>query len=92
MRGNLPQTRYVNDYPVVVKYFTSNISRVIDATLLGADLMLLQYQMIDDAADIPRKSNVVLAAFTTAHARSILYQHILKVKKPQNILYLIQTV
>ena len=43
--------------------------------------------MIDDGADIPRKSNVVLAAFTTAHARSILYQHIWKVKNPQNVLY-----
>ena len=87
MRENLPKTRYVNNYPDVVKYFTSNFSRVIDATLVGEDLMLLQYQMIDDAADIPRKSNVVLAAFTTAHARSILYQHISKVKNPQNVLY-----
>ena len=87
MRENLPKTRYVNNYPDVVKYFTSNFSRVFDATLVEEDLMLLQYQMIDDAADIPRKSNAVLAAFTTAHARSILYQHISKVKNPQNVLY-----
>ena len=87
MRENLPKTRYVNNYPDVVKYFTSNFSHVIDTTLVGEDLMLLQYQMIDDAADIPRKSNVVLAAFTATHARSILYQHILKMKNPYNVLY-----
>ena len=44
-----------------------------DATLLGEDLMLLQNQMIDDALDPPRKSNVVSAAFAIAHTRSILY-------------------
>ena len=49
--------------------------------------MLLQHQMIDDAAEIPRKSNVVLTAFTTAHARSILYQHMSKVKNPQNVFF-----
>ena len=87
MRENLPKKRYVNNYPDVLKYFTSNFALVVDATLVGEDLMLLQYQMIDDAADITRKSKVVLAAFTTAHARSILYQHISKMKNPQNVLY-----
>ena len=69
MRDNMLKTRYVNNYREVVDYFTSRTKRVTDATLVGDDLMLLQYQLIDDAADAPRKTNVILAAFTTAHAR-----------------------
>ena len=87
MRENLPKTRFINNYRDVVNYFTSSTKRVLDATLVGDDLMFLQYQEIDDAADAPRKSNVVLAAFTTAHARSILYDYISKVKHPEQVLY-----
>ena len=87
MRENLPKTRFVNTYADIVKLFTSNTTRVLDAALVGDDLMFLQYQMIDDEADIPRKSNVVLAAFTTAHARIHLYKNFLKVRDPKNILY-----
>ena len=87
MRENLPKRRYVNNYPDVVKSFTSNFSRVLDAALVGDDLMLLQFQLVDDAADVHRKSNVILAAFTTAHARAVLYQFISLVSKPENVLY-----
>ena len=87
MRDNMPKTRYINNYKEVVEYFTSRTKRVTDATLVGDDLMLLQYQLIDDAADAPRKTNVVLAAFTTAHARVILLNNMHMVKNPQNVLY-----
>ena len=49
--------------------------------------MLPQYQLIDDAADAPRKTNVILAAFTTAHARIILFNNMQLVKNPENGLY-----
>ena len=49
--------------------------------------MLLQYQLIDDAADAPRKTNVILAAFTTSHARIILLNKMQLVKVPKNVLY-----
>ena len=59
-----------------------------DATLIGDDLMLLQYQLIDDASDSSRKTNVILAAFTTAHAGGgILYENMQCVRNPKNILY-----
>ena len=83
----MPKTRYVNNYREVVEYFTSRKKRVTDATLVGDDLMLLQYQLIDDAADSPRKTSVILAAFTTAHARVILYENMQCVRNPKNILY-----
>ena len=36
-------------------FFTSRTKRVTDATLVGDDLMLLQYQLRDDAADAQEK-------------------------------------
>ena len=87
MRDNMPKTRYINNYREVVDYFTSRTKRVTDATLVGDDLMLLQYQLIDDAANAPRKTNVILAAFTTAHARIILFNNMQLVKNPKNVLY-----
>ena len=87
MRDNMPKTRYVNIYREVVDYFTSRTKRVTDATLGGDDLMMLQYQLIDDAADAPRNTNVILAAFTTAHARIILFNNMKLVKNPKNVLF-----
>ena len=87
MRENMPKTKYVNKYSEVVEYFTSKTKRVTDATLVGDDLMLLQYQLIDDAADQSRKTNVILAAFTTAHARVVLYENMEKVRDPRRIIY-----
>ena len=87
MRDNMPKTKYINSYRDVIEHFTSKTKRVTDAALVGDDLMLLQYQLIDDAADSPRKTNVILAAFTTAHARVILYNYLSKIKNQENILY-----
>ena len=87
MRENLPKTRYINSYADVVKMFSSDTNRVVDASLVGDDLMFIQYQLIDEEVESNRKSNVVLAAFTTAHARCFLYKNMVKVKDPRNILY-----
>ena len=70
-------------YSEVVKVSMSNTTKDLDAALVGDDLMLLQYQMIDDATcTVPRKSNVFLASFTTANARVILYNYLSKIKNP----------
>ena len=87
MRENLPKTRNAKTYSEVVKFFTSNTTKVLDAALVGDDLMFLQYQMTDDASDVPRKSNVILASFTTANARVILYSCLSKIKNPSIVLY-----
>ena len=49
--------------------------------------MFLQYQKIDDASDVPRKSNVLLASFTTENARVILNSYLLKLKNSSNLIY-----
>ena len=60
---------------------------MLDATLLANDSMYLQYKDIDDAAYSTRESNVVLAGFTTAHSRTVLYGYMQRVKKMTNTLY-----
>ena len=86
MRENLPKTRYINNNTDVIEHFTSSTTRVLDATFVGNDFMYLQYKDIDDAAVSARKSNVVLAGFTTAHARTVLYVCMQRVKKTTNML------
>ena len=87
MRENSPKTRYVDTYSEVAKFFTSNTTKVFNVALVGDDLMFSQYQMIDDASDVPRKPNIILASFTTGNARVILYSYLSKIKNPSNILY-----
>ena len=65
----------------------SRTKRVTDAALVGDDLMLLQYQLIDDAADAPRKTNFILTAFATSHARIILLNNMQLVKNSKFVLY-----
>ena len=83
----MPKTRFVNNFCEVVDFFTSRTKRVTDATLAGDDIMLLQYQLIDDAADAPRKTKVILAAFTTSHAIFILLNKMKLVKGSRNVFY-----
>ena len=87
MRENLPKLRCVYTYSEVVKFLTSNTTKVLDAALLGNDLIFLQYQMIEDASDVQCESRVVLATFTTANIRVILYNYLSKVENPSNKLY-----
>ena len=49
--------------------------------------MYLQYTDINESADSARKSNLVLAGFTTAHARTVLYKYMQRVKKTTNIFF-----
>ena len=50
MRENLPKTHYNNTYSEYVKFCTSSITKILDAALIGDELMPLRYQMIEDAS------------------------------------------
>ena len=75
----LPKTRYVNTYSGVVKIMPSNTTKVLDAVLVGDDLVHLQYQIIKDASDKPQKSKQLLASLTTANVRVMFYSYLLNV-------------
>ena len=87
MRDNLPKTKYINSYAEIVKHFSSRDSIVTDMTLVGEDLAVLQYQAIGEAVESSPKTNVILAAFTTAHARTVLYGYMDCLDDPKRICY-----
>ena len=60
MREILPKTRNVKTYSEFVKFFTSNTTNVLDSASDSGVLIFVQYQLIDDASDVPQKSNVQL--------------------------------
>ena len=70
MRHNMPKTIYVVNYRELCEYFTSRLKHETDATLVGDDLMLLQYQLMGDAADDPQKNKCCSGRF-----HNITYQN-----------------
>lgn len=87
MRDNLPKTKYVNSYAEIVKHFSSKDLCVLDISIVGEDLAVMQYT--DESAFIEPspKTNVILAAFTTSHARTVLYSYMDGIDDPQRICY-----
>ena len=87
MKENLPKTKYVNKYSDIVKAFTSPKTIVTDLTLVGEDIAVMQYQTTNEFLQPSTKTNVILAAFTTSHARTILYHYLDMIDDPQRICY-----
>ena len=75
MRENLPKTSYVNSYADILNAFTSPETEVVDMYLVNPEVAVLQQKKKRQFPDLPTKTNVILAAFTTAHARTILYRY-----------------
>jgi hypothetical protein len=74
MKNNLPQVEYTKTYSRLFEMMNSKTLTVEDACLVGEELAMLQYTDNDDFVRASTKTNVVLAAFTTAHARCLLYK------------------
>ena len=73
MRDNMEKTQYINSYGDLVNHMKSNTSTVTDVCIVNDELAIVQYQNHDEWSEPSAKTNVILAAFTTAHARTILY-------------------
>jgi len=78
MRDNLAKVEYVNSYDRLSQMFSSNTIDVEDACVVGEDLVMIQYKDKEDFVSESLKTNVVLASFTTSHARCCLYEVIRK--------------
>ena len=74
MRDNLPKMEYVNTYQRLTELINSNVLDVEDVSLVGEDMVMVQYRDKDPFVCESSKTNVVLASFTTAHARCCLYE------------------
>ena len=74
MRDNLSQIEYVDKYERLAEMFGSKTIDVEDAFVVGEDLVMVQFKDKDEFVSESSKTNVVMAAFTTAHARCCLYE------------------
>ena len=74
MRDSLSKVEYVNSYDKLVEMFNSKTIEIQDACVVGEDLVMIQYKEKDAFVRESVKTNVVLAAFTTSHARCCLYE------------------
>ena len=85
MRDNMPKT---DSYKELMQYFNSGQTKMLDATMVNEDFMLIQYKAIDEAVEQSPNTNVILAAFTTAHARTVLYNYMQHLTDPaKQLLY-----
>ena len=72
-RTNMTKTLVTNDS---AKYFSMITDPTLDVTqvhFVGEEKVLLHYKMKDELVVPNGKTNVVIAAMTTAHARMVLY-------------------
>ena len=72
-RPNMVKTEQIRDPQVYFDYLSSDEINVLDANLVSDDMIEIQYEYTDNFIQPNAKTNVVIAAFTTAYARLKLY-------------------
>ena len=72
-RPNMVKTEQIRDPQVYFDYLSSDEINVLDANLVSDDMIEIQYEYTDKFIQPNAKTNVVIAAFTTAYARLKLY-------------------
>ena len=76
-RSNLVKTEQIDDPQKFFDYLTSDEIVVLDADLVSDDIMEIRYEFGEtDFVQADPKTNVVIAAFTTAYARLQLYEEL----------------
>ena len=68
-RFNLTKTKQIEDPQIFFDYLTSDEITVLDADLVSDEIMEIRYEYGDKLVQPDPKTNVVIAAFTTAYAR-----------------------
>ena len=75
-RPNLTKTEQIDDPKRFFDYLTSDEVIVTDANFVSEDIMEIQYEYGDNFVEVNPNTNVIIAAFTTAHARLQLYDEL----------------
>ena len=68
-RSNLVKTEKIDDPQLLFDYLTSDEITVLHANLVSDEIMEIRYEFGDKFIQPDPKTNVVIAAFTTAYAR-----------------------
>ena len=73
-RSNLVQTKTITDVQTYLDYFSSDEFVVLDAVFVNEEMVELRYENTKNFIETNCKTNMVIAAFTTAYARLRLYE------------------
>ena len=75
-RPNLVKTEQIDDPQKFFDYLTSDDIIVLDGHLVREDILEIRYEFGENFVQADPKTNVVIAAFTTAYARLQLYDEL----------------
>ena len=75
-RSNLVKIEQIEDPQKFFDYLTSDEITVLDANLVSEEIMEIRYEYGDNFVEPDPNTSVVIAAFTTAHARLQLYDEL----------------
>ena len=77
-RTDLTQSTYVSDPVTYFDMLTSDNQSVKNIRLVSNEMMQLDWEYVDNFIESSVKTNVVIAAYTTAQARLKLYSYLEK--------------
>ena len=72
-RPNMTQVKLISDPTEYFDLLSSDKVNVTDANFINDEIIEVHFENADDFVEANGKTNVVIAAFTTAHARLKLY-------------------
>ena len=75
-RSNLPKTTYFKDPTMYFDVLTSDVQ---DVSFVSDEMVRLQCVRKDNFVEESGRTNVIIAAYTTAQARLQLYQYLEKI-------------
>ena len=87
MRTNMPKIKIIDSIAQIVTMMTDPNINVTDLVPVNANLMLANYKLQDNIEPIMPNLSILIALFTTSHARLILYDSLQKLE-PKQALYL----
>ena len=80
-RTNLPNTEIVRTQQQLMSLLTSPRHEITDILPVNEDAMYVSWRLREEAVVPSPLTNVVIAAYTTAHARMVLYNYLEKLDK-----------
>ena len=72
----MTKPKQIDDPQQFFDYLTSDEVIVTDASLVSEDIMEIKYEYGENFVEVNSNTNVIVAAFTTAHARLQLYDEL----------------
>ena len=75
-RSNMVQSDYITDPCQYFDILTSDQQEVTDANFVSEEMVEMRWKYRDDFIETSKRTNVVIAAYTTAYARLKLYTYL----------------